>query len=93
MVAAMVFSVSVAGLAGFVGLWAGRVEDGVARVFLQVAAGAVLVGMALSGTYAVADFVGSEALTIPRMARTHGSPECFGILFAGIAGVDRGLEC
>jgi hypothetical protein len=94
MVAAMVFSASVAALAGFVWLCAGRVEDGVARGFLRVAAGAVLVGMALSGTYAVADFVKSEWLPIPRMASTHGVLNALGFCLLGLLGwiVDSSAE-
>jgi hypothetical protein len=86
MVAAMVFSASVAALAGFVWLCARRVEDGVARGFLRVAAGAVLAGMALSGTYAVADFVKSELLPIPRMASTHGVLNALGFCLLGLLG-------
>jgi hypothetical protein len=94
MVAAMAFSASVVALAGFVWLCAGRVEDGVARGFLRVAAGAVFVGMALSGTYAVADFVKSELLPIPRMASTHGVLNALGFCLLGLLGwiVDSSAE-
>jgi hypothetical protein len=84
-VAAMVFSASVAALAGFVWMCAGRVE-GTARNFLRVAAGAVLVGMALSGAYAVADFVKSDLLLIPRMASTHGLLNAVGFCLLGLLG-------
>jgi len=86
MVAAMVFSASVAGLAGFVWGCTGRVEDGSARSFLRAAAGAVFVGMALSGPYAVADFVKSESLPIPRMASTHGVLNALGFCLLGLLG-------
>jgi len=86
MVAAMVFSVSVAGLAGFVWMCSGEVRDGTARNFLRVAAGGVFVGMALSGTYAVADFVKSELLPIPRMASTHGVLNALGFCLLGLLG-------
>jgi hypothetical protein len=86
MVAAMAFSASVAGLAGFVWMCAGRVDEGTARGFLRVAAGAVFVGMALSGTYAVADFVKSELLPIPRMASTHGVLNALGFCLLGLLG-------
>jgi len=86
MVAAMVFSASVAGLAGFVWMCGGRVEDGTARGLLRVAAGAVFVGMGLSGTYAVADFVKSELLPIPRMASTHGVLNALGFCLLGLLG-------
>jgi hypothetical protein len=103
MVAAMVFSASVAGLAGFIWMCAKtphfsqttremghpgteRVEDGTARGFLRVAAGAVFAGMVLSGTYAVADFVKSELLPIPRMASTHGVLNAVGFCLLGLLG-------
>ena len=72
MVAAVAFSISVAGLA--IGLMkvSSRMQDGSARTFLRLASSAVLAGMALAGTYAVTDFLKSDALTIPRMATTHG---------------------
>ncbi len=84
--AAVVFSASVAGLAGFVWMCAGHVEGGTARGFLRTAAGAVFVGMALSGTYAVADFVKSELLPIPRMASTHGVLNAVGFCLLGLLG-------
>jgi hypothetical protein len=86
MVAAIVFSASVAGLAVFVWTCAGRVEDGTARGFLRTAAGAVFVAMALSGTYAVTDFVKSELLPIPRMASTHGILNALGFCLCGLLG-------
>jgi hypothetical protein len=86
MVAAMVFSASVAVLAGFVWMCAARVEVATARGFLRAAAGAVFVGMALSGTYAVADFVKSELLPIPRMASTHGVLNAVGFCLLGLLG-------
>ncbi|HLW86605.1 MAG TPA: YndJ family transporter [Candidatus Sulfotelmatobacter sp.] len=86
MVAAMAFSASVAALAGFVWMCAGRVEDGTARGLLRLAAGAVLVGMAFSGTYAVADFVKSDLMPIPRMASTHGVLNAVGFCLLGLLG-------
>jgi YndJ-like protein len=86
MVAAMLFSASVAGLAGFVWMCASRVEDGTARGFLRTAAGAVFVGMALSGTYAVANFVKSDLLPIPQMASTHGVLNAVGFSLFGLLG-------
>jgi hypothetical protein len=70
--AAALFALSVAVLAVFLHSVAGQVRDTMARVLLRVAAAAVFAGMVLGATYAVAVFVGSEALTIPEMARTHG---------------------
>ena len=42
--------------------------------------------MVLSGAYAVADFAGSEALTIPQMARTHGILNAVGFCLTGLLG-------
>ena len=84
--AALLFSASVAGLAIFVRAGGRRVKDATARVLLQVAAGAVFAGMVLSGTYAVADFFGSDVLTIPQMARTHGILNAVGFCLPGMLG-------
>jgi hypothetical protein len=55
-------------------------------VLLQVAAGAIFAGIVLSAAYAVADFVGSDVLTIPQMARTHGILNAFGFCLLGLLG-------
>src|SRR5271165_2192920 len=81
--AAILFSVSVAVLAIAVRGCGGKAEDATARVLLQVAAGAVFAGMVLSGSYAVADYVGSAVLTIPQMARTHGVLNAVGFCLPG----------
>jgi len=86
MVAALLFSASVAGLAIFVRGCGRRAENGTARILLQVAAGAVFAGMVLSGVYAVADFMRSDVLTIPQMARTHGILNAVGFCLAGLLG-------
>jgi hypothetical protein len=94
MVAAVVFSAGVFALAGFVWMCSARVGDGTARLLLRAAAGAVFVGMALSGTYAVADFVKSDLLPIPRMASTHGVLNAVGFCLCGLLGwlVDRNAK-
>jgi hypothetical protein len=84
--AAIVFSASVAGLAIFVRARGRQAETQHARILLQVAAGAIFAGMVLSGAYAVADFVGSEVLTIPQMARTHGILNAIGFCLTGLLG-------
>jgi hypothetical protein len=84
--AAIVFSASVAGLAIFVRTNGRRAKNGTARILLQIAAGAIFAGMVLSGAYAVADFAGSEALTIPQMARTHGILNAVGFCLTGLLG-------
>ena len=86
MFAALLFSVSVAGLAISVQACGKRAHERTARVMLQTAAGAVFAGMVLAGTYAVADFLGSDALTIPQMARTHGILNAIGFCLLGSLG-------
>jgi len=86
MVAAILFSASVAGLAVAVRACGRQAEDPTARILLQVAAGAIFAGMVLSGAYAVADYLGSDALTIPQMARTHGVLNAVGFCLTGMLG-------
>jgi hypothetical protein len=86
MVAAILFSASVAGLAIAVRGCGRRAENSTARILLQGAAGAVFASMVLSGAYAVADFAGSDALTIPEMARTHGVLNAVGFCLCGLLG-------
>ena len=94
MVAGILFSISVAGLAVFVRRCGRKAEDATVRGFLQVAAGCVFAGMVLAGMYAVADFFGSEVLTIPQMARTHGVLNAVGFCMAGLLGwvIEYGAE-
>ena len=84
--AAVLFSASVAGLAIAVRAYGRKAHNGTARIFLQVAAGAIFMGMVLSAAYAVADYMGSDALTIPEMARTHGILNAVGFCLAGLLG-------
>ncbi len=86
MAAAILFSTSVAALAIAVRACGRNAEDATARILLQVAAGAVFAGMVLSASYAVADYAGSEVLTIPQMARTHGILNAVGFCLAGLLG-------
>jgi YndJ-like protein len=86
MVAALLFSVSVAALAVFLRSVARQASDATARALLQVAAGAVFAGMVLAAAYVVADFLGSDALTIPQMARTHGIVNAVGFCLPGLLG-------
>lgn len=86
MVAGVFFSISVAGLAVFVRGCGRKAKDASARVLLQVAAGCVFAGMVLAGMYAVADFFGSDVLTIPQMARTHGVLNAVGFCMSGLLG-------
>jgi hypothetical protein len=92
--AAILFSASVAGLAVAVRACGTKAENGTARLLLQVAAGAVFAGMVLSGSYAVADYLGSDVLTIPQMARTHGVLNAVGFCLLGLLGwlVEKGRE-
>ena len=84
--AAILFSASVAGLAIAVRACGRKVEDPTARILLQVAAGAIFAGMVLAGAYAVADYAGSDKLTIPQMARTHGILNAIGFCLPGLLG-------
>jgi len=86
MAAAILFSASVAGLAIAVRACGTKAENPTARILLQVAAGAVFAGMVLSGAYAIADYLGSNALTIPQMARTHGILNAVGFCLLGLLG-------
>jgi hypothetical protein len=86
MAAALLFSASVAGLAVAVRAWGSKAKDGAARVLLQIAAGAIFSGMVLSAVYVVADYLGSDALTIPQMARTHGVLNAVGFCLPGLLG-------
>ena len=86
MVAALLFSMSVAGLAILLRACGKKANDGTARILLQVAAGAVFGGMVLSGAYAVGNFLESEVLTIPQMARSHGILNAVGFCLAGLLG-------
>jgi hypothetical protein len=86
MAAAILFSASAAGLAVAVRACGREVKDPTARILLQVAAAAVFAGMVLSGAYAVADYLGSDALTIPQMVRTHGILNALGFCLAGLLG-------
>jgi YndJ-like protein len=94
MSAAVLFSGSVAGLAIAVRSYGRKAHDGTARILLQIAAVAIFMGMVLSGAYAVADYLGSDALTIPEMARTHGILNAVGFCLAGLLGwlVDSGAQ-
>src|ERR1035437_2122477 len=86
MVAALLFSASVAGLAIAVRACGTKAANTPAQILLQAAAGAVFGGMVLSGAYAVADYLGSGALTIPQMARTHGVLNAVGFCLSGLLG-------
>jgi hypothetical protein len=86
MVAAAAFSVSVAALAGYLWKWAGRTASSQAWIFLRMACATVFVGMTLSSAYAVTDYLKSDALTIPRMASTHGVLNAVGFCMLGLLG-------
>lgn len=86
MVAASVFSASVAALAVLLRSCGSRTEERAARVLLQIAAAAVFAAMVLSTVYAIADFFGSDVLTIPQMARTHGILNAAGFCMTGLLG-------
>ncbi len=86
MAAGLVFSASIAVLAVAMSSFAKQLEDVLARRLLQFAAASIFAGMILSGTCAIADFAGSDVLTIPQMARTHGLLNAFGFCLVGLLG-------
>ena len=86
MAAAATFSVSVAGLAIYLRACGARAESAMARILLQAAAGAVFAAMVLALTYVIADYAGSDVLTIPQMARTHGILNGVGFCLPGLLG-------
>ncbi len=86
MIAAMLFSLGIAALAVFLRAMAKQAARREARHLLQVAAAAVFAALVLAGAYAVADFTGSDALTMPQMARTHGLLNAVGFCLPGLLG-------
>lgn len=86
MAAATGFSLSVAGLAICLRNLGKSAGNGTARLLLQTASGAVFAGMVLAGMYAVMDYLGNGALTIPQMARTHGILNAVGFCLPGLLG-------
>jgi YndJ-like protein len=84
--AAVVLSVSVAGLA-LAQLWLAKsLRTGTARAFLRVSATAVIGGMGLAVVYAIGDLFGRNWLLIPRMASTHGVLNGLGFVLLGLLG-------
>jgi len=71
---------------GLVGGGGGGGGSRQAMIFLRAAAASVFVGMGLSSAYAVVDYLKSEALTIPRMAGTHGVLNAVGFCMLGLLG-------
>ena len=86
MTAAVFFALSVAALAVFLRADVKHLNDPTARVLLQIASGTVFAGMVFAAAYALADFAGSDALTIPQMARTHGILNAVGFCLPGLLG-------
>jgi hypothetical protein len=86
MTAAVLFSGSVVVLAVFLRTLSRRLENFAARTLLQVSSAAIFAGMLFPGAYAVANFLGSDAPTIPQMARTHGSLTRWDSAYAGFWG-------
>src|SRR5215470_11413432 len=86
MVAGVAFSVAVAALALFLRSSGKTARDSTARILLQIAPACVFAGMVLAGAYAIADFLGSDVLPIPQMARTHGVLNAVGFCMCGLLG-------
>jgi hypothetical protein len=85
-VAAVLFSASVAGLAVVLRTFGRNAQDRTAQMFLQIAAGAIFAGMLFSGAYAIADYLGRGGLTIAQMTQTHGILNAVGFCMAGLLG-------
>jgi hypothetical protein len=86
MVAAVMFSASVAGLAIVLRASGRKMQDAAARLLLQVAAGAIFVGMMFAGAYALADYLGRGGLTIAQMTQSHGILNGVGFCLPGLLG-------
>jgi len=86
MVAAVLFSASVAGLAIVLRANARKIGDAAARVLLQVAAIAIFVGMMFAGAYAFAGYLGHGGVTIAQMTRSHGILNAVGFCLPGLLG-------
>lgn len=86
MLAAIIFSASIAALAVILRPLARQSSQREGRILLQVAATSVFAAMVLSTVYAISDFAGSDMLPIPQMARTHGILNAFGFCMAGLLG-------
>jgi uncharacterized protein involved in cysteine biosynthesis len=86
MTVAVLFSGSVAVLAIALRARGRTADDPTARLLLQVASVAVFAGVMFSAAYAVADYMGWDALTIPQMTKTHGILNSFGFCLAGLLG-------
>lgn len=86
MTAAVLFSASVAGLAIVLRASGRKMQDAAARILLQVAAGAIFVGMMFAGAYALVDYLGRGGLTIAQMTRSHGILNAVGFCLPGLLG-------
>jgi hypothetical protein len=84
MAAALLFGLSLTGLAVWVRSLAKTLSHRTARVLLEVASASVFAAMVLAGAYAIADFLGSDRLTMPQMARTHGVLNGVGFCLPGL---------
>jgi len=84
--AALLLAISVAGLAVCLRSLARAMTRRTSRVLLQIAPASVFVGMVLAGAYAIADFVGSDRLSMPQMVRTHGVLNGMGFCLPGLLG-------
>jgi hypothetical protein len=96
MTAAVVFALGTAVLAVWLRACAKKSEKRLARALLHVAAASVFAAMVLAAMYAIADFRGSDVLTIPQMAHTHGILNSVGFCLPALLGWlvenDRGGE-
>jgi hypothetical protein len=82
--AALLFGISIAGLAVCLRASAKTMTHPTSRVLLAVASASVFAAMVLAGAYAIADFRGSDRLTMPQMASTHGLLNGVGFCLPGL---------
>lgn len=86
LVGVLVFSVSLAGMAGLTLRLSIKLRNGTARGFIRVSCMAVLAGMSLATIYGIGDMLGKDWLLIPRMASTHGLLNGLGFVLFGLLG-------
>jgi hypothetical protein len=86
LMAALVLSLSIMALAGFLLCLINELRSATARGFLSVSGAAIVAGMGLAGTYAFGEALGKDWLLIPRMASTHGVLNGLGFVLPGLLG-------
>jgi len=86
MIAVVILSASVISLALWQLTLAPRTSSWTSRGLLTLSSLAVVAGMSLAAVYALGDWLGTNWLTIPRMASTHGWLNGLGFVMLGLLG-------